>query len=191
MGIESAFRQFPQLETERLFLREIHLEDACDLFGYFSLEEVVEYYDLAAFTTEQQAVDLIRLIAGRYQEGKQIRWGIALKATNQLIGSCGFHAIERDHFKAEIGYELHKDFWGRGIMTEAIREVLQYGFNVMELNRIEAFYFPENIASAKVLEKNRFTYEGILKQRFFEKGKFVDAAISGLVREDFEKCILA
>ncbi|KOP84162.1 GNAT family N-acetyltransferase [Cytobacillus solani] len=183
MGIETAFLDFPLLETDRLLLREIRLSDAPNMYSYFSKDEVTEYYDLESFTSEKQAEDLIHRFHQRYSERKQIRWAITLKDNDQLIGTCGFHAIEEEHYKAEIGYELHPNFWGQGIMTEVITAVIHYGFNNMLLNRIEAFYDPRNGSSGRVLEKNGFIFEGVLKKRYFEKGKFVDAAISAILKD--------
>lgn len=183
MGWDKSFEQFPVLETERLRLRKIELTDASNMYSYFSQDRVTVFYDLETFSSKQQAVELIESLLFRYQSRKQIRWGITTKENNELIGTCGFHALEKDHFKAEIGYELHPDHWGSGVMTEVISIVVDYGFNEMGLNRIEAFYDPLNHASRRVLEKNGFKFEGILRKRFFEKGKFVDAAISALLKE--------
>lgn len=187
MSIDKAFSLFPVLETDRLILRRLEKYDAPNMFSYFSKDEVTEYYDLESFTSEIQASELIERFITRYEEKKQIRWAITLKESDELIGTCGFHAIEPEHWKAEIGYELHPSFWGKGIMTEAVSTVIQYGFNVMSLNRIEAFYDPRNISSARVLEKCGFEYEGILKKRYFEKGQFVDAAIAGILKENYLK----
>lgn len=184
MGFDQAFADFPQLETDRVRLRKLKLTDAPSMFSYFSKDEVTKYYDLDTFISVKQAEELIERLLYRYEMRKQIRWAIVLKETDQLIGTCGFHAIEEEHWKAEIGYELHPDFWGKGIMTEVIQAAIQYGFNEIGLNRIEAFYDPENISSARVLEKNGFIYEGLLRKRFFEKGKFVDGAISAIINED-------
>lgn len=183
MGWDEAFEEFPVLDTERFRLRKIELTDASNMYSYFSQDRVTEFYDLETFSSKQQAVELIESLLFRYQSRKQIRWGIARKENNELIGTCGFHALEKDHFKAEIGYELHPDYWGSGVMAEVIAKVVNYGFNEMGLNRIEAFYDPLNHASRRVLEKNGFEFEGILRKRFFEKGKFVDAAISALLKE--------
>lgn len=184
MGFDQAFADFPQLETDRVRLRKLKLTDAPSMFSYFSKDEVTKYYDLDTFISVKQAEELIERLLYRYEMRKQIRWAIVLKETDQLIGTCGFHAIEEEHWKAEIGYELHPDFWGKGIMTEVIKAAVQYGFNEIGLNRIEAFYDPENISSARVLEKNGFINEGLLRKRFFEKGKFVDGAISAIIKED-------
>lgn len=183
MGIETAFIDFPLLETDRLLLREIHLRDAPHMYSYFSKGEVIKYYNLESFTSEKQAEDLIYRFHQRYSERKQIRWAITLRENDQLIGTCGFHAIEEKHYKAEIGYELHPSFWGKGIMTEVIEAVIHYGFDHMLLNRIEAFYDPRNGSSGRVLEKNGFVFEGILKKRYLKKGEFVDAAIAAILKE--------
>lgn len=185
MGWDRSFEEFPKLETDRCILREIELKDALCMYEYFSKDKVTKLYDVETFTSKQQAVELVHSLQYRYREKKQIRWGIQLKKQDKLIGSCGFHCLEQEHFKAEIGYELHPDYWGRGIMTEAINKIISYGFYEMSLNRIEAFYEPANIGSQKVLEKNGFQFEGILKRRFFIKGKFVDTALTAVINEDY------
>ncbi|WP_077214338.1 GNAT family N-acetyltransferase [Bacillus dakarensis] len=185
MGWDDAFEDFPVLETERFYLRKIELTDAKSIFNYFSKNEVTKFYDLETFSSEQEAIELIHSLLYRYKAKKQIRWGIQPKDRLGIIGSCGFHALELEHFKAEIGYELHPDYWNKGIMTEVIQRVVEYGFTNLELNRVEAFYEPLNHGSQKVLEKNGFKIEGILKKRFLEKGKFVDAAIAAVLREEF------
>ncbi|MDZ5471997.1 GNAT family protein [Bacillus sp. 31A1R] len=187
LNLDFVFEQFPELETDRFILRKLKMSDAPNMFDYFSKDEVTKYYDLATFTSEQQATDLIERLLTRFEEGKQIRWGIALKETDNLIGTCGFHSIEPEHSKVEIGYELHPNYWNKGVMSEVISKILDYGFNKMELNRVEAFYDPENIASRKVLEKNGFIFEGVLRKRFFEKGNFLDGAISAILKEDYFK----
>lgn len=185
MKWDSTFSSFPVLETERCILRKIELNDALNLFEYMSKEEVTKYYDVETLTSKEQAVDLINGLLQRYMVGRQIRWGITMKNSNKLIGTCGFHALEPDHFKAEVGYELHPDYWGQGIMTEALARIIQYGFTEMGLNRIEALYVPMNTASKKVLEKNGFIYEGLLRKRFFTKDKFIDVELCALLKEEY------
>ncbi|KAB2334649.1 GNAT family N-acetyltransferase [Cytobacillus depressus] len=182
MGFDRAFKIFPQLETKRVILRKLQMDDAPSIFRYFSKDEVTIFYDLDTFTTEKEAEDLIESLLYRYEMRKQIRWAIVLKESGQFIGTCGYHSIEEEHWKAEIGYELHPDYWRQGLMTEVISAVVQYGFNELELNRIEAFYDPRNIASARVLEKIGFEFEGVLRKRFFIKGKFVDGAIAAIIK---------
>lgn len=182
MEWDSTFSAFPVLETERCMLRRIEVNDALCLYEYLSRDEVTKYYDLETLTSKQQAVDLIQGLLQRYMVGRQIRWGITLKNSNNIIGTCGFHTLEPDHYKAEVGYDLHPDYWGTGIMSEVLARVVDYGFTEMNLNRIEAFYQPSNLPSKKVLEKNGFIYEGLLKQRFFTKDRFVDVALCAVLR---------
>lgn len=185
MKWDATFSAFPELETKRCILRKIEISDADHLFEYLSRKEVTKYYDIETLTSKKEAEELIRGLLQRYKIGKQIRWGIILKNSGKFIGTCGFHALEREHFKAEVGYELHPDYWGKGIMTEVLAKIVQYGFLEMGLNRIEAFYMPANIPSKKVLEKNGFQYEGLLRKRFYTKGDFVDVVLCSLLKEEY------
>jgi [ribosomal protein S5]-alanine N-acetyltransferase len=178
-------RTFPVLETERFRLRKVEEEDAPQVFDYFSKDEVTRYYDLDSFQEEKQAIEIINRWNGRFQKNEGIRWGIALKETDEIIGSCGFHQWEKEHFKAEVGFEVHPTYWSQGVMSEVLRPILRYGFEEMSLNRIEAFYDPENTASKKCLEKSGFMFEGILRKAAFEKGIFCDAAVCSLLKEEF------
>jgi ribosomal-protein-alanine N-acetyltransferase len=176
---------FPQIETERFRLRPIEVDDANEVFHYFSQDKVTKYYDLDTFTGTDEAVRLIENWKKRFANNEGIRWGIAIKPENKIIGSCGFHSWEKDHFKAEVGFEVAPEYWQKGVMTEVLQHVLQYGFEEMGLFRIEALYDPENIASKKTLEKAGFIYEGTLRKSSFEKGRFCDAAICSILKEEF------
>ncbi|MGM0847405.1 MAG: GNAT family N-acetyltransferase [Bacillota bacterium] len=184
--MDKVFKEFPVLETERLILREIRQKDATAIYGNFSDDRVTEFYDLETFTELAQADALIDKLAAGFRTHNQIRWAITLKPGNDLIGTCGFHEIEKEHYKVETGYELNPNYWGRGIMNEALNAIFAYAFEVMGVNRIEAFYDPENEKSRNVLENCGFIYEGTQRQRFFEKGKFVDASLSSLLKENFK-----
>lgn len=178
---------FPILTTERLVLRKLKPEDADDLYRYFSLDEVTEFLDLDTFQTVEQAGELIRIWNQRFEDGQGIRWGIALKEDDRLIGTCGFHHWMKAHYKAEIGYELSPEYWRKGIMTEAIGGILAFGFRVWGLNRIEAFIDPRNVASRKLLEKLGLKEEGVLRECFFEKNRFVDAVLFAILRKEYMK----
>lgn len=184
MGWNDAFNHFPHLETEKYVLRRLKVTDAKSLYNYFSKDAVTKYYDLEPFQAPQQAVELIESLLFRYEAKQQIRWGITLKNQGDIIGTCGLHAIEKEHAKAELGYDLHPNYWGKGVMTEVIARIVDFGFEEMKLNRIEALYNPINHASRRVLEKNGFKIEGILRKRFHKKGEYSDAAISAIIRED-------
>jgi [ribosomal protein S5]-alanine N-acetyltransferase len=181
----SLVRLFPTLHTERFILRKLELTDAEEVFHYFSIDEVTKYYDLDSFTELSQAQEIIRRWAVRYEQNEGIRWGIAEKETNKIIGSCGYHNWDKEHFKAEIGFEVTPEYWRKGVMTEVIKPIIRYGFEQMELNRIEAFYDPDNIASKTCLTKAGFTFEGVMRKAAFEKGKFCDAAVCSILKEEY------
>lgn len=174
---------YPVLETERLILRQLNLHDTEDLFEYFSLDEVMEYYDLPPFKTLEDARNIIIHFNSEFEKGKGFRWALELKSEKKVIGTCGYHNWYKEHFKAEIGYELNPGFWRNSYMKEAILPILTFGFETMQLHRVDAFIDPANIASEKLLTSLSFKEEGLLHDFFFEKGKFVDAKIFGLINE--------
>lgn len=176
---------FPLIETERLILRQLRTTDAPDVFHYFSKDEVTQYYDLESFTQAWQAEQLIEKFNKRFENKEGFRWGITFKPEDRIIGTCGFHNWEKEHSRAEIGYELTPEYWQKGIMTEVIRAVLDFGFSKLELNRIEAFIDRDNISSKKLLEKTGFKEEGTLRDYFFEKNRFVDAVIFSVLKSEF------
>ncbi|MGN7763373.1 GNAT family N-acetyltransferase [Paenibacillus helianthi] len=177
--------QFPILETERLILRQLKQDDAREVFQYFSLDEVTKFYDLESFTTINQAEALIGRWNQKFEENQGFRWGITLKSDHRVIGTCGFHGWMKKHSKAEIGYELTPEYWRKGIMTEANQKIIEFGFNELRLNRIEAFVEPENLSSRKVLEKKGFCEEGVLKEHYFWGNRFVDVVIYALLKKDY------
>ncbi|MEY8745578.1 GNAT family N-acetyltransferase [Bacillales bacterium AN1005] len=116
----------------------------------------------------------------RFENKQAIRWGIALKSDNRVVGTCGFHGWAKNHHKAAIGYELTPQFWRQGVMTEVLGKIMEYeyGFDTLELNRIEAFVEPENVG---------FQAEGLLKDNYYWKNRFVDNVIYALIKKDFKK----
>jgi ribosomal-protein-alanine N-acetyltransferase len=176
---------FPVLYTDRFVLRKMDESDANEVFAYFSDDEVTRYYDLESFTEVDQAVQVINRWAERFDKNEGYRWGIADRETNKIIGSCGYHSWEKEHFKAEIGFELNRSHWRKGVMTEVLSPILEFGFAQMGLNRIEAFYDPDNTASKLCLEKAGFIYEGVLRQAAYEKGVFCDAAVCSILKEEY------
>ncbi|CAM4407588.1 GNAT family protein [Paenibacillus phoenicis] len=180
-------KMFPQLETERFVLRRLTTKDAADLFHYFSNDEVTKYYDLDRFVELREAEELIQKWNSRYLEKRGFRWAITVKAeSDRVIGTCGFHNWSKEHYKAEVGYELNPDYWRQGVMTEVLQEILRFGFEDLGLNRIEAYIDPDNIRSRYLLEKTGFHEEGYLKETFFEKNQFVDAVVFALLKKQYE-----
>ena len=168
---------FPILETDRLILREILPEDAKAIYAIFSNEEVTKYYGLKTFEQLKQAEDLIAAFASNFQNNRGIRWGIERKGIQGLIGTIGFNLWSPAHKKAEIGYDIHPDYWRAGYASEAVGEIVDYGFQEMELTRIGAIVFLENEGSNQLLLKQGFEKEGILKKYLYQNDKAFDVNV--------------
>lgn len=176
---------FPVLETERLVLRKITNEDANSILKYLSDEEVMKYYGLEPFKSINDAIDEISWYQSLQNNKTGIRWGITLKNQGIVIGSCGFHNSVSQHFRTEIGFELSKERWGKGIALEAVEAIICYGFEHMNFQRIEALIEPPNRSSQKLVEKLGFFREGLLRNYEFTRGIFDDLYMYSLLKQDF------
>jgi ribosomal-protein-alanine N-acetyltransferase len=180
------FVTFPRIETPRLILRELVAQDAEAIFHIRGDYEVTKYNTGPAYKRIEQAADLIAAIAHAYQEKAELRWGITLKGDDTVIGMCGFNYWIRQDARSSVGYDLARAYWGQGIMTEAIRAIVAFGFEHMGLNRIEADADARNPTSGRVLEKVGFRREGIQREQFYENGSFNDLMLFALLRRDYE-----
>jgi ribosomal-protein-alanine N-acetyltransferase len=178
--------EVPVLTTENLILRAIDEKDLAGLFAIFSSEPVMKFMDVERFTNISEAAQMVTFFREKLSIGEGIRWAICLKDNDQLIGTCGFHHISPTHYKCEIGYDLLPDFWGKGIMTNALHAILQFGFEQMNFNRIEAIVDPINTKSYALLDRLGFQREGLHRQSFFEKGRFVDVYIYSMLQGDYK-----
>ena len=174
------------LESERLLLRPIKKSDTDDIFEIFSDIEVMKYYDLLPFLTKDDAINQVEVFRKCLSEKTMIRWGIELKESGKLIGTCGFFAFSEESLKAEMGYELNREYWNKGIMSEALKMIMDFIFRETDINRIEAYVEPMNTASLKLLESLGFTKEGLLRQYELCRGGLIDITIWGLLRSDLK-----
>ena len=179
-------KKFPVIETDRLILREINRDDAEDIFKYLSDQNVMKYYGLEPFKSIDEAMEEIGWYQSTFDEGSGVRWGITLKGHGKVIGSCGLLNKVPQHYRSEIGFELSKDHWGKGIANEALAAVIHYGFEQLNLQRIQALIEPPNLSSQKLVEKNGFIKEGLLRNYEYTCGKFDDLFMYSLIKQDFE-----
>jgi ribosomal-protein-alanine N-acetyltransferase len=175
------FSPFPELETARLYLKQMTPGDAPALFELRSNPRVMQYIDRPLATKVDDASALIQLVIGMLEKNDAITWGIFSKEEPALKGTIGFWRIQKEHYRAEIGYLLHPQLQGRGLMQEAITAVLHYGFSTMKLHSVEANIKPGNIASEKLLLRNGFVQEGYFRENYFYNGVFGDSQVFSLL----------
>jgi [ribosomal protein S5]-alanine N-acetyltransferase len=186
LGIDRLFRAFPHLETGHLVLRRLRPTDAEALFAILSDDELTRFYDDEAFTDLSQAREQIEAWTSGYEGRRSIRWGIARKGAEPIIGACGYYGLHRWHRRASIGYELARPYWRQGIMTEALQAIIGFGFRECGLNRMQALVMPGNEASERLLERLGFQAEGVLREyeNWGKKG-LVDLSIFSLLRHEY------
>ncbi|MFP3511545.1 GNAT family protein [Peribacillus sp. SIMBA_075] len=175
---------FPNLETDRLILREITHEDADAIFSCFSNANVIRFYGQDKLESVEQASGFVDFFSESLKEKRGIRWGIERKGEKGLIGTIGFNAWSPKHKRAEIGYEIHPDHWKKGYMTEAVSKILFYGSETLGLTRIGAVVFIENVPSNNLLKKMGFQQEGVLKNYMYQNGEVYDTNVYSFLPEN-------
>ncbi|MGG3738918.1 GNAT family N-acetyltransferase [Aeribacillus pallidus] len=184
MDIEKIYGNLPTLETERLLLRKITLDDVEAMFSYASNDEVTKYVTWDTHRSLADTKQYIDFVLSQYENKQIAPWGIESKETKEFIGTIDFVWWQPAHQKAEIGYVISDKYWGKGIATEASKKLIQFGFEEMDLVRIQAICFVENTASARVMEKVGMTFEGILRKAMFVKGKHRDLKMYSIIKSD-------
>jgi len=178
---ENVFKKFPVLETERLILRQIKSADTEIYYKMRMDPEIMRYMD----TPFPQSIDEVREKIHKeiesFKNKQSIYWVLELKESGEFIGGAGFWRLIKEHYRAEIGYQLFPQYWRNGYSYEALQAIIKFGFEKMELHSIEANTNPENIASIKLLQKIGFQQEAYFKENFYFNGKFLDSAIFSLL----------
>jgi ribosomal-protein-alanine N-acetyltransferase len=179
----------PRLETERLKLRAIFPADAPAICQLMSDPKVTRFHELEPMENIQQAHEMISNFTQWFQNNHAVRWGILLKETGELIGSCCFDTFHLEYQSVNVGYNLRSDHWGKGFATEAVKAIIRYAFEygiASPINRIEAITIPNNVASEKVLLKLGFQKEGLMRQYGFWNDSFHDMNLFSLLKSEFE-----
>lgn len=179
----SIFEYFPKFDLGDVHLREISITDAAAYHRYMNIPEVREFItqDNVPITLDAAADDL-RYWAGIYTNRRSIYWAIADTNTDELIGTIGFNLWNRYHNRADISYDLDYRFWGKGIMTKAITQVINFAKEKMKIVRIQATVVMENQKSINLLERVGFEQEGVLRKYEIIAGRYRDYYIYGNVQ---------
>ena len=181
------FSHLPELITPRLTLRQLSLIDVGDMYEYTSRNDVAKYVTWYPHPDRAYTNDYLHYLSTRYAAGMFYDWAIVYEPDCKMVGTCGFTSFNFPADSAEVGYVLNPDYWGKGIMQEALTHVLAFGFERLGLNRIEARYVEENERSRHVMERVGMTFEGILRDGMLVKGKYVNVGICSILRSEWER----
>jgi [ribosomal protein S5]-alanine N-acetyltransferase len=182
----SKINHFPELESERLTLRYLTIADIEFIHGHFSDPEVSRYLlDEDPVSDRGEAEAIVRHYLNPTDKNFN-RWGLMLKSSGRLIGTCGFHKWDQSHNRAEVGYDLNPGHWGQGFMKEALSVAFRHAFDQLGLHRIDAMVFEENERSTGILKSFGFRREGVLRDYYFQAGKYHDHSIYSLLKTEFE-----
>lgn len=174
------------IETPRLLLRRLTINEYKDLFENYSQQDAMSFF---GFKTEAEFLEEKRKYDGGLSTFRTtfVSFQLIEKSTSKVIGDCGFHTCYLPHSRAEIGYGLREDQdKNKGYMKEAILAVMDYGFEVMKLNRIEAFISPANIPSQKLVKRLGFKQEGHLRGHYCKNGIIDDSLVFGLLKNEYQ-----
>lgn len=177
--------KFEEIHTDRLILRKFTQEVYDTIYAEMS---PTEQLDILGITSMEKLLEEKE----KYKNGlsthnkKFLYYHLIDIKTRAIIGWCGFHTWYTDHNRAEIGYGLYEDAYkSKGIMTEALVPIVEYGFSQMHLERIEAFVSPNNPPSIKLLKRINFQKEGLLKQHYFHNGNMEDSIVFALLKSEY------
>jgi ribosomal-protein-alanine N-acetyltransferase len=189
LDVTTHFEKFPVLETERCILREITLEDTPDCFAYMSEDAVTKYLPWDTAETLEDAQTRMQRNIGMFYEKTGYTWGIVNKENNKMMGMCLLFHLNTEHHRAELGYALGSSWWRQGFAFEVTTRVVDFAFTDMDFHSLEAHIDPENVGSAKLLEKLGFVREAYFRENFYDAKTetFGDTAIFSLLKSGWEK----
>ncbi|HEY0460407.1 MAG TPA: GNAT family N-acetyltransferase [Pyrinomonadaceae bacterium] len=179
--------KLPIIEARRVRLRHLEESDTDSLFEIFSDREAMRFWSTPPFTSRAEAANLLAEIHEFFRQKSLFQWGIALRENDGIIGTATLFRFDRQSRRAEIGYILNRRFWGNGFINEALAALLEFAFEKLSLNRIEADIDPRNAASARVVERLGFRREGLLRERWIVGGERQDTLFYGLLESDWNK----
>jgi ribosomal-protein-alanine N-acetyltransferase len=175
-----------QIETERLILRKFEYTDDDAMLKYWiSDPKIQSLYCEPVYTTKQEVKELLTKYINGYKKDNYYRWAIILKETGECIGQIAYFLIDNNNNFAELEYCIGSLFQRKGLATEATKAAIQYGFDKMNLHKVQICHKSINIASRKVIEKCGLTYEGTLRDFFYEDGQYIDRLYYSILKDEF------
>jgi ribosomal-protein-alanine N-acetyltransferase len=182
-----AILEFPIIKTPRLKLDKLTKDDREPLFAIFSDPKIIEHYDVERFKSIDEAERLIEYFDARFDSNTGIRWAIRNKSTGEFLGTCGFTNWNEFDHSAVIGYELSKEYWGKGYATEAVAAIINFIFAEsfhFYVHRVEALILPSNKPSKTLVKSLGFRFEGTLRGKCYWNSDFHDMNMYGILRNE-------
>lgn len=173
-----------EIQTERLILRQFTLDDAQDMYQNAKDPEVTKYLRWKPHKSLQESIDLLKEWIKSYPNPDFYSWAIARKEDNRIIGCIGILGVSEIDDSGEVGYWLGRNWWGKGIMTEALKAVIRFVFEECGFNRLEADHSVNNPASGRVMQKAGMTFEGIAREKYKANAGFQDCKIYAILKKD-------
>ncbi len=184
LDLAAIFAAFPVLETPRFLLQEIEASDAPAWYRILRDVRVARYSGRQPISQLSEAEERIERTRAGFRDQAGIRWAITDRSSGSVLGTAGTWRLLQEHFRGEIGYELHPDFWGKGVMHESLTALLDFAFGRISLHSVEGQMHPGNAASQRALERLGFVREGYFRENYFDhfENGFTDTAVYSLLR---------
>ena len=175
------------IETERLILRKFKISDDEAMLKYWIADEKIQsLYSEPVYTTKAEVDELLEKYINSYQKNDYYRWAIIEKKSGECIGQIAYFLVDSKNNFAEIEYCIGSDFQCKGYATEATKAVIQYGFDQINLHKVQICTKTINKPSKRVIEKCGFTYEGTLRDYFYMDGEYVGRLYFSMLKSEFE-----
>lgn len=179
------FSRIPTLKTDRLILRGMRVSDADDMYAYACRPSVTEFLTWSPHQSVEETREYLTYVGQRYRTGDFYDWAVLHRESGHMIGTCGFTSFNCPADSAEIGYVLNPAYQGQGYATEAVRRVLSFGFEELQLHRIEAHFIEGNHASRRLMERVGMTLEGYARESMRIKGRYRTVGTCAILRQEF------
>lgn len=181
------FVPYPSIETDRLLIRMVRKSDAEDIYEICRRPETSVFSLWSPHQSLRETKDFIAFQISRYRRRECMFFAVEEKASGRVIGTCSYVSMDRDYKIAEIGYSILSDLWNRGFATETADALCAYAFNRIGVQRVFARVLPQNTASAHVLQKLGFAYEGTERKGYYYNGRAEDVQVYGMTDDMYNE----